>query len=498
MSQYIVIVLYFLGLGILGYIAARRLNGLDDFFTGGKRLGFWVTALSTQATGESAWLLLGLTGLGAMVGLSAFWVVVGELAGVGVAWFLMASPFHKASERCQALTTTDYLLHRFPKYAEAIRCVSVITLVLFCTVYAAAEIDATGAVLEHALGWNYHAGVLTGFLVVTLYCAFGGFLAVAWTDCVQGMMMMLALLLLPLMAWWSMNLPDGLFTSLANIDSALLTALGPGDPVIKGLEIVGLVAIGLGFVGTPHIFTRFLAVKSHDEIRHGRWVAIVYTLLADSAAVLAGMLGRVLFTSAEQSPHLILGNGGQNILPMMTEAFFPMFIVGFYIAAILAAIMSTFSSLLLQATSSVTCDWLYFHQRHQLTGSEARRHSRNITWGLAMVALVLAVSVTRFLPEHTIFWFAVFGMSGITATFSPMIILAMFWKGFSSAGALAAMISGAVMILVGKLWLQQLDDVGIYFQALETLPLAFAASLLSGWLASLVWPDEASVLVTEP
>ncbi|MGI9282522.1 MAG: sodium:solute symporter family transporter [Endozoicomonas sp.] len=402
------------------------------------------------------------------------------------------------TERCQALTTTDYLLHRFPKFAQRIRCVSVVALVIFCTVYAAAEIDATGAVLEHALGWNYYAGVLTGFLIVTLYCAFGGFLAVAWTDSVQGTMMMLALLLLPLAAWWSMNLPEGLLASLDSIDPALLSALGPGDPTIKGLEVVGLIAIGLGFVGTPHIFTRFLAVKSHNEIRHGRWVAILYTLLADSAAVLAGLLGRVLYTSAEQAPHQVLGNGGQNVLPMMTESFFPMFIVGFYIAAILAAIMSTFSSLLLQATSSVTCDWLYFHQRHQLSGAEARQHSRNITWGLALLALVLAVTVTRFLPEHTIFWFAVFGMSGITATFSPMMILAMFWKGFSSAGALAAMISGAVMILVGKLWLQQLDALGVYFQAMETLPLAFVVSLLSGWLASLAWPDEAPVFITEP
>ncbi|WP_034833021.1 sodium:solute symporter family transporter [Endozoicomonas numazuensis] len=496
MSQYIVIVLYFLGLGLLGYLASKRLHGLDDFFTGGKRLGCWVTALSTQATGESAWLLLGLTGLGALVGVSAFWVVLGELAGVGTAWFLMASPFHKATERCQALTTTDYLLHRFSKFTDIIRCVSVTALVVFCTIYAAAEIDATGAVLEHALGWNYYAGVLTGFLIVTLYCAFGGFLAVAWTDSVQGVMMMLALLLLPLAAWWSMNLPEGLWVAVESIDPALLTALGPGDPVIKGLEVIGMIAIGLGFIGTPHIFTRFLAVKSHKDIRHGRWVAILYTLLADSAAVLAGLLGRVLYTSAEQNPQQVLGNGGQNVLPMMTESFFPMFIVGFYIAAILAAIMSTFSSLLLQATSSVTCDWLYFHQRHQLSGTEAKQHSRNITWALALVALLLAVTVTRFLPEHTIFWFAVFGMSGITATFSPMMLLALFWRGFSSAGALAAMVSGALMILVGKLWLQQLNEVGIYFQALETLPLAFVVSLFSGWAASLIWPDESPVMVS--
>ncbi len=491
MSLYIVIVLYFSILGCLGYRASRKSRGVTDFFTGGRQLGYFVTALSTQATGESAWLLLGLTGLGAVAGLSAFWVVAGELIGVGIAWFLMAEPFRKEIDQSRALTTTDFLLHRFPCCKKQIRYTSVIFLTFFCILYAAAEIDATGTLLAHSLDWNYFVGAAVGFLVVTLYSSAGGFLAVAWTDCVQGIMMLLALLLVPVAAIFFWPHDQGLFTVLAEIDSDLMTLTGPGTDSLRYFEIIGLFTIGLGFLGTPHIFSRFIAVKDVNEIRNGRWVALSYTLIADSSAVLIGMIGRCLYTASGDNPEMILGNGGQNVLSMLTQSFFSSVVVGFYIAAILAAIMSTFSSLLLQASSSVTCDAVLYGDK-KLKSYSRTRLSRIIIWGLAFIAFLLALAVTRLLPGHTIFWFAVFGMSGITATFSPVVILGLFWRGYSSVGALVSMISGATMIVVGKVWLQQLESIGEYFQAMESLPLAFVVSMIAGWIASLYWPDQDS------
>ena len=488
-DQYLMIAAYLVALALLGYLSSRKLNKPDDFFNGGRRLTFWVTALSTQATGESAWLLLGLTGLGAMVGVSAFWVVLGELIGVGIAWFLMAAPFQRAAEHCNAVTTTDYLIHRFSEKSGVIRKLTVIALSFFCTIYAAAEIDATGALMAHSLGWNYYLGAIAGFLVVTWYSSAGGFLAVAWTDSVQGIMMMLALLVLPVVAYYSLSSPVGIMDTLSGIDPDLLTLLGPGDALVNGFEIIGLMAIGLGFMGTPHIFSRFLAVKSHKEIARGRWVAILYTLVTDTAAVTIGILGRCIYTTMNQEPQEVLGDGGQNVMPMLTADFLPSMLSGFYTAAILAAIMSTFSSLLLLAVSSVTYDGVCHGSMSGRGVVETKRLSRMITWGLALIALLVAIAVTHLLPSHTIFWFAVFGMSGITATFSPMMIMALFWRNYSSAGAVASMVSGFVMVLMGKLWLQHLDGVGVYFQAMETLPLAFVVSMLSGWVFSLVYPD---------
>ncbi len=488
-TQYFVISLYLSSLGLLGFLASRKLRNMDDFFTGGKSLGFWITALSTQATGESAWLLLGLTGLAAIVGVSAFWVVIGEFIGVFIAWFLLAPLFKKKADQCQARTTTDYLLSRFPLSGKPIRWLSVISLVCFCTIYAAAEIDATGTIIAQSLGWNYFSGAAIGFLIVTLYCTAGGFLAVAWTDCVQGIMMMCALLMLPLIAWFSLTIPDGLISTLQSIDPDLLNLLGPGDPVLNSFQIIGFLAIGLGFIGTPHIFARFIAVKDGKEIRKGRWVAIVYTLITDTTAVVIGLTGRCIYTRAGMDAESILGNGGQHVMPMLTDQLLPPLLIGFYIAAILAAIMSTFSSLLLLASSAVSCDWFCQKGAKKLSPEKEKQLSRFITWILAFCALILAFLVTWLSPTHTIFWFAVFGMSGITATFSPAMILGLLWPNYSSAGAVASMATGFLTVLAGKFWLQHIENIGPYFSAMESLPPAFLLSLLTGWIFSIIKPD---------
>ena len=238
------------------------------------------------------------------------------------------------------------------------------------------------------------------------------------------------------------------------------------------------------------VFARFLAIKSSEDIRYGRWVAILFTLLTDSAAVAIGILGRCIYTSLNQPTKDILGDGGQNVLPMLTADLLPSVLSGFYTAAILAAIMSTFSSLLLLAVSSVTFDWFYHGKNTANSAEETKALSRKTTWILAFIALMVASIVTRFLPSHIIFWFAVFGMWGITATFSPMMIMALFWRNYSSSGAVASMVSGFVMVLVRKFWLQHLDGVGVYFQALESLPPAFLMSLCFRWVVSLVYPDK--------
>jgi Na+/proline symporter len=194
--QYAILVAYFAVLFAIGLVAARRIHGLEDFFVGGKRLGYWVVAFSARATGESAWLLLGLTGLGAMVGLSALWVVVGEVLGVGCAWWFMAKPFKRATDACGAITVPDYLVSTFTdgtertrRQALLVRALSAGALMIFVTIYVSAQIDATGKAFESFLGWDYYVGLLVGFGVVVLYTFSGGFVAVAWSDLFQGSLM---------------------------------------------------------------------------------------------------------------------------------------------------------------------------------------------------------------------------------------------------------------------------------------------------------------------
>ena len=189
-EKYVMLVIYFAALLLLGYLAARRVTDMKDFVIGGKSLGFWVAAFSAQATGESAWLLLGLTGMGAMIGFSAYWVVVGELLGVAIMWFLMAGRFKALADHYDAITVIDYLVGRFRSNTHVLRVTSAVALTLFVLIYIAAQIDATGSAFETFLAWDYLTGAIVGFVIVTTYCIAGGFLAAAWTDMLQGAVML--------------------------------------------------------------------------------------------------------------------------------------------------------------------------------------------------------------------------------------------------------------------------------------------------------------------
>ena len=196
--EYVVIVGYFALLLAIGAAASRRVRGLSDYYVGGKDLGYWVVAFSARASGESAWLYLGLTGLGALVGASALWVVVGEVVGVSIAWFLMARPFKSATDRFGSITVPDYLASRFggpgqEHAARTLRLLAAAALTLFVTVYVSAQIDATGKAFGSFLGWNYHLGALVGFGIVVTYTLSGGFVAVAWSDLLQGILMLAGL-----------------------------------------------------------------------------------------------------------------------------------------------------------------------------------------------------------------------------------------------------------------------------------------------------------------
>ena len=196
-TKYIILFGYFLILFLIGYLASKRIKNTKDYYVGGKKLGFWVVAFSARATGESAWLLLGLTGLGAMVGVSAFWVVLGEVIGVSISWFFMAEKFKNLTDKYKSITIPDYLASHFKSKTNTLRIVAATALSLFVIIYVSAQIDATGTAFESFLGWNYFTGAIVGFFIVLAYIFFGGFVAVAWSDVFQGLIMLFGLVLLP-------------------------------------------------------------------------------------------------------------------------------------------------------------------------------------------------------------------------------------------------------------------------------------------------------------
>lgn len=484
------VVLYLLVLLGIGVVASRRMKDMRDYFAGGKNMGFWSVAFSARATGESAWLLLGLTGMGAIHGFHALWVVVGEVVGVGGAWLLMSRRFKDLTDEYDSLTIPDYLESRFGDTSRRLRVVAAGSLMVFVTIYVSAQIDATGTAFETFLGWNYYTGMIVGFVVVLVYIVSGGFVAVVWSDVFQGALMGLGLVLLPIIGLVHAGGWVPVSEGLRAIDPKMLE-FGLGDGSLAVLSTVALVAIGLGFLGSPQIFVRFIALRSRDEVNKGAAVAIGWTLFADIGAVMTGMIGRHLLTSPGQDPAAVLGKGAESVLPMLVESILPAFAVGLFIAVVLSAIMSTVDSLLIVASSAVVRDGYQKILHPELPDEALVGMSRKVTFALAAVALAIAATVSAVMPTRTVFWFVIFGWSGIAATFCPTMILSLFWRGMTANGALAAMISGFASVPFFKFVAPHLPGVGAEFGALEELAPAFAVSALAGVLVSVLGPGEA-------
>ncbi|MCI5057174.1 MAG: sodium/proline symporter [Flavobacteriales bacterium] len=448
-------------------------------------MGFWVVAFSARASGESAWLLLGLTGMGAMFGMQAMWVVFGEVLGVAVAWLFMAKPFKRLTDQYDSLTIPDFLSSHFKSNGKLLRVVSALTLTIFVTIFVSAQLDATGKAFEDFLNWQYYHGLLLGFCIVLVYITFGGFIAVAWSDFFQGLIMFFGLVALPVIVYFLISKDIDITAKLRNIDPALVSFQGDGNWSKNVWTYLGFSMIGLGFLGSPQIFVRFMSIKSEDEINKGRWVAIVYTIITDAAAVFIGILGRAYFSDNGLDPEAIMGVKAENVLPMLVDEFMPIILIGFYIAAVLSAIMSTIDSLLIVASSAIARDFYQKIYRPDLSEEKMGSISRLSTIGMALLALAIALTVSFIVPERNVFWFSIFGWSGIAATFCPMIILSLFWSGYRSWGAIASMITGFISVGLVKFWWAKIDgEIGFAFAEMGELLPSFLISMTFGVILS--------------
>jgi len=480
---------------LIGILASRRIKSMSDYYVGGKKMGFWAVAFSARATGESGWLLIGLTGMGAIAGYSGYWVVAGELLGVFVSWQFMAKRFKKRSDAFGAITIPDYLQSHFKTSTHTLRIIAASVLVVFIVIYVASQIDVTGVAFKSMLGIDYKIGALIGFIIVLAYIFVGGFVAAVWSDLFQGFLMFLGLVLLPIVVWFSMDHGAGITEGLNAIDPTLTQIMGRSkDGWMNLFTILGFSMIGLGFLGSPQVYVRFMSIKSEKEIDKGKWVATVFTLLTDAAAVTIGIFARIYFTKEGQDPEAILGNSGENVLSMITEEFLPTILVAIFVAIVLSAIMSTIDSLLILASSAITRDFYQKIFRPDIKDESLTKISRISTVIMAFTALIIAMIMNYVSPDRQMFWVILFGWSGIAATFCPVIILTLFWKGYSEKGAIASMISGFIAIILFNFVFQEIPRIGEYFVALNVLAPSFAVAMLVGFLVSKKYPPRAEAI----
>jgi sodium/proline symporter len=434
----------------IGYVAWRRTRNLSDFILGGRSLGSWVTALSASASDMSGWLLLGLPGYAYLSGLESLWLAGGLLVGTWLNWRLVAARLREASEKAgNALTLPEYLSNRFDDRSGLIRVVSALFILLFFLFYTSSGLVAGGKLFEAVFGLPYLWAVAAGTLVILLYTAFGGFLAVSWTDLVQGLLMLAALVAVPLMA---LSGAGGASLAINGLDANLLDPFSDksGNP-LGWIAILSLLAWGLGYFGQPHILARFKAVRSVELIPQARRIAVGWVGITLIAACLVGLVGIGSFMTPLEDPEKVF-------IELVNLLFHPL-IAGICLAAILAAIMSTADSQLLVA-SSVFTDDLY----KGLLRRDAGERELVITGRLAVVAVAVAAFLLAMDPESSVLDLVAYAWAGFGAAFGPAVILSLYWRSMTRLGALAGIVAGGLTVVIWK----QLE--GGIFDLYEILP----------------------------
>jgi sodium/proline symporter len=416
------------GLGLWSRAAGGSMEG---YFVAGKRLPSWVIAFSTNATGESGWLLLGLTGMGYAVGIHALWVVLGEVLGVTLGWVLVARRFKAYTDRYGAITVPDFLEQRFADGSKALRAASVLIILSMVTTYCCAQLVASGKAFSSFLGVSYGVGVLIGTVVTLFYTAVGGFKAVAYSDVVQGVLMAAGLLVLPVVGFVAAGGWGPVMGALGAADPALLEPMGEHGVTWPGiLSAASFATIGLAFLGVPQLLVRFMSARDDREIIQGSLYSVLCILAFDFGAVFTGIAGRALFGGLDDP---------ETVMPTMSHELFPAVFTGVFLVVVLGAIMSTVDSLLILASSAVVRDGLQKIFGATASDASLARWGRWTTLAIGALALPFALAEVK-----VIFWFILFAWSGLAAAFTPVVLLALFWKRTTRAGALAGMIGGFV------------------------------------------------------
>jgi len=447
-----VFIAYLLILLFFGLWGSRESHSIVGYYLAGKKLPSWVIAFSSNATGESGWLLLGLTGMGYLVGIHALWVVFGEVMGVTLGWVLVARPFKAYTDRYGAVTVPDFLEARFRDSRHWLRILSVVVILTMVTTYLAAQLVATGKAFQAFLGMSYAGGVLLGAAITLFYTTVGGFKAVAYTDLLQGVLMAAGLVTLAVVGIIAAGGWLPLMGQLQEIDPALLLPMGSHGLSVPGLiSAAGFIGVGLAFLGAPQLLVRFMAARSEQEIVSGSVVAVFCIILFDVGAVFAGMAGRVLFPGLKDA---------ETVMPRMSADLFPPFITGIFVVIVLAAIMSTVDSLLILASSAVVRDLVQKLIRPALSERRLTRCGQWTTVVLGALAIPFALAQVQ-----VIFWFVLFAWSGLATAFAPVVLCALFWKRTTLPGAVVGMAGG---FLTTILWVLVLK--GQFYDLYEMIP----------------------------
>lgn len=464
-----VFVAYFIVMLAIGYWAWSRTKNLDDFVLGGRSLGPFPTALSAGASDMSGWLLLGLPGLAYASGLEAGWVALGLFIGSWANWRFMAQPLREATERYNnSLTLPDYFANRFPQLGRTLRFSSALLILLFFLFYTSSGLVAGGKLFVSVLDINYQTAVTIGLFAIVAYTMFGGFLAVTWTDVIQALLMMSALVALPLLAFQDLGV-EQMIAQMQNKNINILNAFtDQGGEPLGIIAIVSMMGWGLGYFGQPHILARFMAIKSSSEMSRSRHIAVSWCFITLLCSLAIGWVGVAYLPN-------LTGDVEKIFIELIYLLTHPL-VAGLLLASILAAIMSTADSQLLVASSALSND-VYKVLIKNASSKQLVWVGRFAVVAVAFVAWLLALN-----PNSSVLGLVSYAWAGFGAAFGPVLLLSLFWPRLSALGTLAGMLGGAFTVIYWK------TLSGGIFDLYEIIP-GIVVNLVACTVVSLAYPD---------
>lgn len=442
----ITFLLYFGFMLAIGLYYYSKSKNLSDYILGGRSLNSWVTALSAQASDMSGWLLLGLPGAAYLSGLEAGWIAIGLLVGTYLNWKFIAKKLRIYTEVAgNSITIPDYIENRFRDNSKLLRIVSASFILIFFLIYTASGFVAGATLFESVFGLDYVLALTIGAVIVVGYTFLGGFMAVSTTDFFQGLLMFFAIIIVPISAIVTIGGFSPTVDQLNAIDPNLLNVFADSSGnTITLLGTISLLAWGIGYFGQPHILVRFMGIKSADDIKKSRLIAMVWVTIALIGSVAVGLVGRVYFTTQLTNPETVF-------MDMVSSIFHPV-VAGVLLAAILAAVMSTADSQLLVTASSISEDFYKVLFRKNAPDKELVLVSRLTVIIVAIIAYVLALN-----PNNSVMGLVSYAWAGFGATFGPVIILSLYWKRMNRYGALAGLLAGGLTTFIWKTL-----DTGLY------------------------------------
>jgi sodium/proline symporter len=429
--------LYVLMMMSVGIITVRfSSRGLGEFFLGGRQMKSFVVALSAVTSGRSAWLLIGVSGLAFTRGVSAVWAVVGYIV---VELFMFVFPGKRLryfTGKMGDITIPDYMESRFEDSKHLLRLFSLIPILIFMTAYVSAQFNAGGKSLAASFNITSFQGILITAAIVIFYTVLGGFVAVCWTDMLQGLFMIFALMILPIIAIIHFGGIGKLLSTLGNVSPGYIDTFS-----ISIGALISYLGIGFGSPGNPHILNKYMSIENPEKLNKTGLIGTIWNVLMAWGAVFIGLAGRAIYQDVANLPN----KDPENVYPLLGSQQLHPFVFGLTIAAIFAAIMSTASSQLLVASSAVVRD---FYQKIMAKGKNIPEKrlvliSRAVTFLVALVALIFAAYANKL-----VFYLVLFAWGGLGAAFGPSLLLSLYWKKTSREAVIAGILVGSLTEII--------------------------------------------------